>query len=196
VDHLPDCKTLVILDVEMTAWEGSCARGWSEPWEEREIIQIGMLALDRETLNPLDDFSCFVKPKINPELSDYIIDLTTITQETLEKEGTSLAEAFAKSAAFIAKLPTPLKVVSNGTDGPFLVDNAALEQIDAPDFFKNCPSIRPLLKAHISGYTQDHFSCDLADLVGRPIEGQKHTVLYDVESIAEALRYIRDAGLV
>lgn len=193
MDHLPDCNILVILDVEMTAWEGSCARGWSEPWEEREIIQIGMLAVEASTLKPLGHFSCLIKPKINPKLSPYIMALTGLTQQMIDRDGLSLEEAFIKSTNFVSELKQTFKIVSNGSDGPFLFDNAVLEQIECPEFYKKGISISPYLKKNIPGYSAEHFSCDLVDLVGGSIEGQKHSALYDVQSISEALRYIKDS---
>jgi len=196
VDHLLNCNTLVILDVEMTAWEGSCARGWSEPWEEREIIQIGMLAVEAATLKPLGHFSCLIKPKINPKLSPYIIALTGLTQQMIDSDGLSLEEAFKKSTKFVSGLKQTFKIISNGPDGLYLFDNAVFEQVECPEFFKKGISIRSYLKKNISSYTDEYFSCDLVDLVGGSIEGQKHSALYDVQSIAEALRYIKASPAV
>lgn len=39
---LPLDGTIVVFDLEWTAWEGSKARGWDGPGEEMEIVQIGV----------------------------------------------------------------------------------------------------------------------------------------------------------
>lgn len=189
---LLDCKVLIILDVENTAWEGSCARGWSEPWEEKEIIQIAMLALDAQNLDPISDFSCLVRPVINPMLSDYIMDLTGISQHEIDAEGLSLKDAFNSTSEFLCRFDPDFKIVCNGIDGGVLSDNAALLQISCPVFFKECVSIHSHLKQNIPTYSTGHFSGDLADVVNRPLTGQKHNALHDVQSIREALKYIQN----
>ena len=49
----PDKKggEFVLFDLEFTAWEGSLERGWSEPWEAREIIQIGAVRVKDDAGN-------------------------------------------------------------------------------------------------------------------------------------------------
>ena len=87
-------SSLIIYDTEYTAWDGSQKRKWSEPWEHREIIQIGAVKLElHEGLREIDFFNVLVKPQINPQLSGYIIKLTGITQEQIEKNGVSFLSA-------------------------------------------------------------------------------------------------------
>ena len=64
---------IILFDIEYTAWEGSKARKWSEPWEHREIIQIAAIKMAfGEEVVETGCLDCLVKPKRNPLLSPYI----------------------------------------------------------------------------------------------------------------------------
>src|SRR3989338_11023344 len=90
--------TIVVFDTEYTSWEGAQARKWSGPNEYREIVQIGAVRVDASTpdFKEVDSLLIYVKPVKNPTLSQYFIDLTGITQETVDTRGVTLAEAVQK----------------------------------------------------------------------------------------------------
>ncbi|WP_394747519.1 exonuclease domain-containing protein [Spongiimicrobium salis] len=63
----------IILDLEATCWkEKSIAK-------QSEIIEIGALKIDASGKS-MGEFNAFVKPKLNPFLSDFCKALTSITQ--------------------------------------------------------------------------------------------------------------------
>jgi len=68
----------IIYDLEATCWNGHA------PTETQEIIEIGALLI-----NPYGEvereFSRFVRPKLAPTLSMYCKELTSITQEEIDK---------------------------------------------------------------------------------------------------------------
>ena len=66
----------VIVDLEATCWEQKKGR-------KNEIIEIGAVLIDDQK-QPLDEFNQIIKPVINPKLSDFCIELTTITQEMVD----------------------------------------------------------------------------------------------------------------
>lgn len=82
-------KSLLVLDLESTCYE----RGKEPPNFFSEIIEIGAVLLNLETLKLEWDFQAIVKPTLHPLLSDFCRQLTTITQEEIEK-GIPLVEAF------------------------------------------------------------------------------------------------------
>ncbi|MFB6100790.1 MAG: exonuclease domain-containing protein [Candidatus Nanohalobium sp.] len=70
-------STIVLWDTEFTSWPGCNEHGWdNEKGEYMEIIQIGAVKVETESMEEIDRFNRFVKPQINPELSDYIKNLT------------------------------------------------------------------------------------------------------------------------
>jgi 3'-5' exoribonuclease 1 len=66
----------IILDLEATCWENRNVK-------PNEIIEIGALCID-ENQKILGEFSSFIKPKTHPILSDFCIELTTITQSQVD----------------------------------------------------------------------------------------------------------------
>lgn len=70
---------IIVLDTELTCWENQ----WEK--QEREVIEIGAVKLDLRNLKIVDKFQSFIKPKNNPQLSQYCIDLTKINQSDINK---------------------------------------------------------------------------------------------------------------
>jgi inhibitor of KinA sporulation pathway (predicted exonuclease) len=72
---------LLILDLEATCYE----KGTEPPGFYSEVIEIGAIELDTETLEVGKEFDTFVKPslKINTYLSNFCKKLTTITDKDL-----------------------------------------------------------------------------------------------------------------
>ncbi|MEX0315618.1 MAG: exonuclease domain-containing protein [Allomuricauda sp.] len=71
----------VILDLEATCWEER------NPNKQNEIIEIGALKIDGNG-KQIGEFSEFVKPKLNPELSEFCKELTTIEQVDIDSADT------------------------------------------------------------------------------------------------------------
>lgn len=78
---------IVLLDLECTSWEGAASRGWSGPGEYRELVQFGAVLADTKNFTEISSFATLVKPRLNPELSEYFINLTHITQEEVDRQG-------------------------------------------------------------------------------------------------------------
>jgi inhibitor of KinA sporulation pathway (predicted exonuclease) len=66
----------IILDLEATCWEDRNNR------KQNEIIEIGAVKVN-ESGNVVSEFNEFIKPKLNPVLSDFCKELTSITQEEI-----------------------------------------------------------------------------------------------------------------
>ncbi|WP_223826538.1 3'-5' exonuclease [Flagellimonas sp. S3867] len=67
----------IILDLEATCWKDRNAN------KQSEIIEIGALKIDKDG-NFVNEFSEFVKPKLNPELSEFCHELSTIEQADVD----------------------------------------------------------------------------------------------------------------
>lgn len=70
----------IIFDLEATCWE-------NERNKINEIIEIGAVKLNHN-LDVIDVFSCFFKPEINQELSEFCKNLTSISQENVDNAKT------------------------------------------------------------------------------------------------------------
>jgi len=180
---------LVIFDLEVTAWEGSMARRWSGPGEHPEIIQIGAVRLD-EDLRETAAFDVLVRPALNPRLSDYIVRLTGITQDELDRRGVPIGEALTRFGRFAEGAK---RVLSNGGDADWIRRNIALAGLDrrlaALPFGSLAPHFR---RATASG---GHVtSSSLPGILGFTMAGRAHDGLADARAIAGALQRTLPAG--
>ncbi len=170
----------VVYDLEYTAWQGSRERKWSGPGEYREIVQIGAVRLDRN-FNELASLDVVVRPRINPQLSDYLIALTGISQDRVDTEGRDIADALACLVAFAAP---DLMLLANGTDGQVIVENCQLAGLPEP-FAGRTRNINSVLVAACGD--PDLMSADLPRLFGLDTGGRGHDALADARNVAAAL---------
>jgi len=63
--------SVVVFDLEYTAWECSMARSWLTPGQFREVVQIGAVKLDADSFLVQDEFEVLTLPRFNPVLSPY-----------------------------------------------------------------------------------------------------------------------------
>ena len=87
-------KQYIIFDLEATCWE-------VKDDKITEIIEIGAVKLN-ENLEITDTFSKFVKPTINPVLTDFCKTLTSIKQEDVDN-----AQTFNEAIADFEKWISP-----------------------------------------------------------------------------------------
>jgi inhibitor of KinA sporulation pathway (predicted exonuclease) len=91
----------VVFDLEFTAWQGSVAHRWSRPGEFTELAQIGAVKVDVRSLNVIDEMNVLVRPRINPVLSDYFVELTGITNDAMTAHGVDFVEAYDRFVQFV-----------------------------------------------------------------------------------------------
>ena len=78
---------IIIIDLEATCWQGMVPKG-----QENEIIEIGLAVLDVETGEITKNQGILIKPQ-RSSISPFCTELTTITQDLLDKNGVSFEEA-------------------------------------------------------------------------------------------------------
>jgi 3'-5' exoribonuclease 1 len=79
----------IIFDLEATCWAKEEAKD-----KQSEVIEIGAVKLD-DNLNVVSEFQTFVKPSLNPILSEFCTNLTSIKQVEVDLAPTS-KEALTK----------------------------------------------------------------------------------------------------
>ncbi len=191
---LPTAGEVVVFDLEWTSWEGSHARGWSEPWEWREVVQFGAVRADAgDGFRVVAEMEALVVPARNPRLSDYFTRLTGIDSTHLAANGGSFADAQDRFAAFCG--PTA-PLFMNGADGMILRENCALNGLRYPFAEDRAWNIRPLL-AKVTGLEPGRLvSCTLPEVLGIPDVPGRHTGLGDAYAITAALAELRRRGLL
>lgn len=73
------CNYFLVIDLEAT-----CCDRKSICREEMEIIEIGAVMLDSQSLHVLDEFQTFIKPVRHPILTNFCTELTSITQDLVD----------------------------------------------------------------------------------------------------------------
>jgi inhibitor of KinA sporulation pathway (predicted exonuclease) len=73
-------KYYLIIDLEAT-----CCDRETIQREEMETIEIGAVLIDADGLKIIDEYSIFIRPKLNPILTEFCKTLTTITQDDVDK---------------------------------------------------------------------------------------------------------------
>ncbi len=188
----PTSGLVGILDLEYTAWEGSAQRHWSESWEWREIVQIGLLLVDAgRSFSGRDGIEIMVQPTRNPVLSDYFVSLTGITRERLAREGRPLGETLNELSAFGDSAGA---IIFNGYDGEVFRENCVWNGVDLPLRQERMFDFRPLLARTLDQPKHKLVSCELPQLAGISVPGRAHSALHDCRAIAAALSTWRAAG--
>lgn len=194
MSFLPEAGMIVLYDTEFTSWAGFRERGFKAPGRYPEIIQIGAVLLNTEDdLAEVDAFEILVIPTMNRELSDYIIDLTGITQATLERSGVAFEDALSAFTSFVDGRASGL--YSYGNDGVFLATNCELNGLPPPDDLPpECNVRRELAMRGIVDKRID--SSELPRIFGLEDEHPDHDALGDARSLATVLRHLRAQELI
>jgi len=86
-----------IVDLEATCWDNQEAPDGQPQYKVSEIIEIGIAQIDLKQMKIVDKGTYLVKPKLyGGKLSKYCTDLTSLTQEQIDEQGTTLQYAFER----------------------------------------------------------------------------------------------------
>lgn len=182
---------IVVYDTEYTAWDGSEARNWSEPWEHREIIQIAALKVDaNNAYQEVDAFECVVRPFYNPELSDYIIRLTGLTQTNIEQKGILFKHALHEFHKFCSYGRAHI-YSWGGADHEVLMENCQLCGLSFPEFPGGFFDIRKRFSS-FGINTASYNSGTVYQSAGLSLKGKQHNAMFDVRSMVASLAALNE----
>ncbi|MFG0317763.1 MAG: exonuclease domain-containing protein [Planctomycetota bacterium JB042] len=171
----------LVIDLEAT-----CSPDGAFPREEMETIEIGAVLVDGDSLEAVDEFQSFVRPEVHPTLTEYCIELTSITQAEVDA-APSFPEAMARFAEWRDGRPACFSswgrfdrsqfrrdCLRHGIDNPF-----ADEHLDLKARFSEVHR-----KRHRYGMARALAMCGLS------IEGNHHRGIDDARNIARMLPFI------
>lgn len=179
----------IVFDTEFTAWPGSIARGWRGPGEFKEIVQIGAIAINANSLEELSSFSVLIRPVHNPVLSGYFTRLTGITNSQLSQSGRSFPEGWDLFRQFAGSRNS----FCYGRDDLIIAENVRLLGLAADWSFPPSTNLRHWLERVGVPLSGVH-SGELAAHVGASSQGRAHDALTDARSLAEAVRFLVAKG--
>lgn len=183
-------KTLLVVDLEATCWGDA-----RHPREDMETIEFGGVLVRMSDLQPIDERSWFVKPKLHPQLSDYCVNLTSITQSQVDA-GVPFEELCDLIAAWLEPHRERLGWGSWGNfDKHQLKKDAARFAIQSPlDAYPHTNLKDIFSKKHGTGKPRPGMRRAL-ELCGLTIEGAHHRGIDDARNIARMLPFILNPQL-
>lgn len=179
-------EEFVVYDLEWTAWEGSMQRNWSGPDEYREIYDIGAVKVSGDQFEVVATFHRFVTLELVPELPQYSVDLTGITQQQLDDESIPYRGAITEFAAFA----NGLSLHHWGGDSEVIAENCELKKLAnpfAPDQFHD---IRAVFSEHGIA-VENYMSSTITEAFGQKNERRSHQGTEDAATIVDALRLLQ-----
>ena len=175
----------IVVDLEATCWE-------SNKDKHMEIIEIGAVKLN-EKYEKIDTFQAFVKPILNPTLTTYCKQLTTIKQEDVD------------SASIFNAVLTDLRVWLGGAWAETIAENlfCSWGRYDRNQLIEDCilhRQIFPFNNKHInikSVFVQimkvKHCGmCAALNILNMEREGPVHRGLSDAINTARIFKRIKE----
>lgn len=181
-------KSFIIYDTEFTAWTGSQERNWNLPNEHRELVAIGALKIIKQNNYYIieDSFKILFIPKINNILSDYFVNLTSITNAEIDKYGYDYQSGMKLFLDFCGDL----NMYSYGNDYHIFEENYNLYKLKNNLNKDKYKDIRPYFEKfnintnnYTSGSIYKHFNLKIDN-------EQIHDPLFDCLSIFNTIKYL------
>lgn len=198
-------KQFIIFDTEYTSWKG-CMENGREDWQKEEIVQIAAIKVDLETLNVIDEFNVYVKPIINPVLSDYFINLTGITNELIAEQGIPFEQMYWQFRNFVGDLTCFAHgwslVTDKEADGRIMNKNLKFNKLvdENPPHYANIANWFKERYIEKNINVENINSGGIAKLLGVAEDLEKlgldeHNALYDVYSLLAGIKYFKAKDL-
>ncbi len=189
IEDLRRAPELVLMDTEQTCWPGSWERrqaGAPLPTDLREVIQIGAVTVETRGFTVRSTFEHIIRPKVNPRLSAFCVELTGVTQVRVDSEGTSFFEGLEAFLGYVGARP----VAVYNADEDVLRENVAINRLDAaiPRFRR----VRGMLERCGVDMTGVN-SGKIAKRLGSLNEYREHDALADVVSMADGFAILAQA---
>ena len=166
-----------VIDFEATCWEEE-SRG------DMEMIELGCVVVERESTEIINKFSSFVRPVRYPQLSEYCVALTGITQHDVDT-----APTFPYALGMMVdQLGDPLRYLfcSWGEFDRYLLRSACRYHRVPYPFDDEYLDLKPLFVEQVSGRNVPMQRA--LDMLGIPHQGQLHRALDDAQNIALILK--------
>lgn len=153
-----------------------------------EIIEIGCVIADYDG-NVIAEFDRFIKPVINPALTDFCKELTTITQQQVDS-GITLFQAINELIDFLKEYSVDTWGSWGGFDKNQIIRECALKNFSVPQEFMNLTHINLSYR-----YSQKHNlkKSGVRKSLNRhhiKFVGTPHRGIDDVRNIAKLLPFI------
>lgn len=166
----------VIIDTEYTTWPGALESGWAEPWQHREIVQIGAILVDAD-FREISALDLMVRPIINRYVSKLFTEITGIHQSQVDT-----GVRFQEALRIVRQFGADWSVIVMNADEAVFRENCHINGLEYP-YGASWHRLRPFLESRGVDLTA-RSSGDLHLLTDTPLIGHTHNALHDVRSMA------------
>ncbi len=183
-------SNLICLDLEFTCWENSRQDDWPDPQFPAEILQVGMAGFDLIQGQCLNTFSAYVRPALNPQMSNYCINLLQISQNIID-DSPALSQVINKISSFMSNYSDDSTLVcAFGPDWKRFADDAVRHDRESPFMPFTCLNLQQEA-ARVMGMTEKLPERDqIKQLFQLPPSSNSHDALddaLDVKVLFDAL---------
>ena len=181
---------LICLDLEYTCWENSIQDDWPDPQFPAEILQVGMAVFDLIQGQCLNKFSAYVRPVLNPRMSDYCANLLQISQNIID-DSPALPQVINKISSFLSDYGDDSTLVcAFGPDWKRFADDAVRHNRESPFTTFTCLNLQQEA-ARVMGMTEKLPDRDqVKQHFQLPLSSNRHDALddaLDVKVLFDAL---------
>lgn len=173
-------RDYLVIDLEAT-----CDNEDAVPRREMEIIEIGAVLVDGANFEPLAEFQRFVRPVRHPTLTEFCLQLTSITQAQVDA-----AEGFVpvleQLREFMGDQQPLFCSWGNYDRGQFGLD-AGFHQVELP-FGRDHLNLKQAFSDALGTRKRFGMAAALRKL-GLPLEGTHHRGIDDARNIARILPF-------
>jgi len=181
--RLKNKKQYIIFDLEATCWEEKNDR-------VNEIIEIGAVRLS-SNLEVVDTFSEFVKPTINPELTEFCKTLTSIKQENI-RGAKMFNEAIGDFERWIFSFDGDVELVSWGYyDKNQIIQESSLKNYSG-DIINLLEEKHMSLKHEFAKMRKER-TCGMKKALNKlnlPLDGAHHRGIDDAKNIVKIFKKV------
>lgn len=172
----------LVLDLEAT-----CCDKASIKRHEMEIIEIGAVMVEAETLKIIDEFQTFVKPVRNPVLTPFCKTLTSITQTQVE-QAPGYADAIVLLQKWLSNYPNAVFGSWGDYDYNQFKQDSKFHKVPFPISYPHI-NLKKLF-SNAQGFSELYGMAEALKLAGIKLEGTHHRGIDDAKNIAKLLPFI------
>ncbi len=172
----------LVIDLEAT-----CCNRKSVPRNEMEIIEIGAVMVDRDSLSAVDEFQTFIQPVRHPQLTPFCTELTSIKQSDLTN-APSYSVALLELQQWLASFGHYFFCSWGDYDKSQFEQDCRYHQVAYPFGSEHLNIKKQFSKSQ--GYAKNHGMARALKLAKIALEGTHHRGIDDARNMAKLMPYI------
>lgn len=167
--------------------EGTCCDKETIKRHEMEMIEIGAVMVEAETLTIIDEFQTFVKPVRNPVLTPFCTSLTSITQTQVE-QAPRYADAILLLQKWLSNYPNAVFGSWGDYDYNQFEEDSKFHKVPFPISYPHI-NLKKLF-SNAQGLSELYGMAEALKLAAIKLEGTHHRGIDDAKNIAKLLPFI------